>query len=182
MASIHFTPGEYRAGQPGHSVRRRLPRVRVILSRGRLDAEIAGGAHPKSDPALALRARQLIRPRYRARLAASLEHLVDDAAGDPGTYVSSAVPFQLDQVTEARGTLLSLAGALRDVDRVQPRGVALTLRLITDPVSPLYSGTGRALRRQAQAALDHLLAGSHPWCELPAAPPMPSDGSIDDHT
>jgi hypothetical protein len=105
-----------------------------------------------------------------------VEHLVDDLDSDPGAYVSSAVPFQLDQVAEARGTLRALAGALRDVDSVDPRGVAMTLRLITDPTSPLYVRTARgALQLRAHAALSRLLAESHPWCELPEAPLPPGD-------
>ena len=174
MSFIHLAPAGYAVRQVAHSVRRRLCRVRLVLYRGRLDAELAAGADPKTDPALALRARRLIRPRNRQRLAASLEHLVDDAAGDPGSYVSSAVPFQRDQVAVARGTLLSLAGALRDIDPVDPRGVAMTLRLITDPTSPLYVQTATgALQLRAHAALRRLLAGSQPWCELPEAPPFP---------
>jgi len=58
----------------------------------------------------------------------------------------------------------------------------VTLRLITDPASPLYAGTARALQLEAHVALDYLIAGSHPWCELPAAPPLPAErSSNDDH-
>ncbi|HKH42511.1 MAG TPA: hypothetical protein VKA41_11745 [Solirubrobacterales bacterium] len=117
---------------------------------------------------------QLVRSRYRRRLAASVEHLVDDLESDPGSYMSSAVSFRVDEVAEARTTLMSLAGALRDVDPIDPRGVAMTLRLITDPTSPLYVRTAPGgLQREAQAALEHLLASSQPWCELPPAPPLP---------
>jgi hypothetical protein len=144
-------------------------RVAVFLFRGRLDAELASGADPASDRVLTLRARQLLTARHRRRIGVSVQRLVDDLdSSDPGSYLSSAVPFQLEQVAEARATLLSLAGALRDVDPVNPLGVAMALRLITDPESPLYvpAATG-ALELRAHAALRSLLAETHPWCELP---------------
>jgi hypothetical protein len=166
----------------GHRVWMALARLRVLLLRGRLDSELAAGADPGSDPALALRAQQLIRPRYRRRLAASVHRLVEELDTDPAAYLmSSAVPVQRDRVVAARGTLVALAGALRDVDPVNPRGVALTLRLITDPASPLYSGTAMALQSRAQSALEHLLSGSHPWCELPPTPPPPTPRTLDGH-
>jgi hypothetical protein len=153
--------------------------VKVVLVRGRLDAVLAAGGDPETDPALVRRSRRLTSARYRRRLAVSVERLVEEI--EAGAGLSSAVPVRREQVAEARGTLLSIAGALRDVDPVGPRGVALTLRLITDPASPLYSGTSEALKHKAREALDHLLAGSHPWSELPAAPPLPSGRSLHDH-
>jgi hypothetical protein len=155
--------------------------IRAALFRGRFDAQLAGGADPQSDPAVA-RARQLTRRRYRRRLAASVQRLVEDLDADPGSYVTSAVPFRLDQVAEARGTLLSVAGALRDVEQVDPRGVAMTLRLITDPTSPLYvPAAGGTLRLRAQAALRRLLAQSQPWCDLPEVPSLPVNEDSNGH-
>ena len=149
--------------------------LRAVLFRGRLDGQLAAGLDPQSDPALALRARQLIRTRTRRRLARSVEQLVEEVDADRSWWLSAAVPFLRDQVVEARGTLVALAGALRDAEPVNPRGVAMTLRLITDPASPLYVRTATgALQLQASAVLDALLAGSQPWCGLPAAPPLPS--------
>lgn len=168
MASIgpasSGSPARRLARVVGHSLRD----VQVLALRGKLDAELAAGIDPSRDPALALRADQLTRPRYRRRIAASVQHLVDDADSDRGWWLSAAIPFLRDQASEARGTLLSLAGALRDVEAVDPRGVAMTLRLITDPASPLYARTARgALQLRAHAALRCLLADSQPWCELP---------------
>jgi hypothetical protein len=154
--------------------------LRAVLFRGRLDAQLAAGLDPQSDPALALRARQLIRARSRRRLARSVEHLVEEVDADRNWWLSAAVPFLRDQVVAARGTLTALAGALRDAEPISPRGVAITSRLITDPASPLYVRTAPgALQLQATAALDALLAGSQPWCELPAAPPLPSRRGFD---
>ena len=152
--------------------------LRAVLLRGRLDAQLAAGLDPQSDPALALRAKQLIHARNRRRLARSVEHLVEEVEADRNWWLSAAVPFLRDQVVEARGTLVALAGALRDAEPINPRGVAMTLRLITDPASPLYVRTATgALQLQASAALDAVLAGSQPWCGLPAAPPLSRRGA-----
>jgi hypothetical protein len=173
VASIGSPPVRLEPRPRGRTRLRALSRAKAALFRGRIDAELARGADPEGDPALARRARQLTRARYRRRLAASVDRLVAEIDSDPSGYRSSAVPVRRDQVAEARGTLVAIAGALRDLDSVNPQGVALTLRLITDPASPLYSGSAHALRREAGEALERLLAESHPWCELPAAPPIP---------
>jgi len=159
--------------------RRRRPSatawLRAMVFRGALDGRLAAGLDPDSDPALALRARRLIRSRNRRRLARSVEHLVEEVDADRNWWLSAAVPVLRDQVVEARGTLVALAGALRDAEAVTPRGVAMTLRLLTDPASPLYVRTATgALQLQATAALEALLADSQPWCGLPQAPRLPT--------
>jgi hypothetical protein len=142
--------------------RRQGLKLRVLAMRTRLDEELAAGVDPNSGPALALRAAQLLRPRYRRRLAAAVEHLVDEVDAHWGPRLSSAVPFRHDQVAEARGTLLSLAQVLRASEGVQPRGVAMVWQLLSDPASPLYLRTARgALEGQVQAALDSLVG--QPW-------------------
>lgn len=85
--------------------------LRALLFRGRLDAQLAAGLDPQSDPALALRAKRLIRARNRRRLARSVEHLIEEVDADRNWWLSAAVPFLRDQVVEARGTLMALARA-----------------------------------------------------------------------
>ena len=167
MTPMGSAPARPAASRAGGAVRKGLCWLKTLLVRGRLDAALAGGADPERDPALTLRAKQLLRARYRRRLAASVQHLVDDLESDPGSYLSSALPFELEEVARARQTLLSLADALRYADPVHARGIALTLRLITDPLSPLYVRTTKGeLQLQAQTALNYILADSQPWCEL----------------
>jgi hypothetical protein len=162
--------------------RRQALRPEVFLLRARLDRAIAAGIDPRSESLLAIRAAQLVRPGYRRRLAASVQHLVTDLDADRGYWLSAAVPFLRDQVAEARGTLVAIAGALRDAEPARPRGVAMVSRLLTDPDSPLYARTARgALQLKALAALQCLLAGSQPWCDLPAAPPLPVGEGCDGH-
>ena len=153
--------------------RRQALRLRVLLSRTRLDAELAAGVDPHSTAMLELRAAQLLRPRYRRSLAAALEQVINvvDAPRHPG--LSSAVPVQRGQVAQARTTVLSLAQVLRASENVHPRGVAMVWRLLSDPASPLYfSKESGALERQAQVALDCLVG--QPW--VSSAGSRPSAG------
>jgi hypothetical protein len=130
--------------------------------RAHLDAELAAGLNPSSRPALDLRAAQLVRPGYCGRLAASVEHLIDEVDAGWRPRMSSAIPFRHDQVASARATLLSIVQVLRSSEAVHPRGVAMVWRLFSEPASPLYLATaGCTCERQAQVALDCLVG--QPW-------------------
>jgi hypothetical protein len=132
-------------------------RLRVMVSRPRLDHDLALGADPFARPALALRATQLLRPKCRRWLASALERLIAEAdRGEP--TLSAAVPFRRDQVQRARGTLLALAQVLRGAEPVSARGVAMTWELLSDPGSPLYAATDPdALHERAEDAREELV-------------------------
>lgn len=158
MASVDSAASRPLGRRLADLARRQALKLRVFAWRTQLDEELARGVDPGSRPALALRAAQLLRPRYRRLMAASLERLIEELDADRDWRFSPAIPFVRDRVGEARGTLLSLAEALRAAEHVQPRGVATVSNLLNDPASPLYVGTARgALQLQAQAALDYLL-------------------------
>ena len=140
--------------------RRQVLKLRVLATRIRLDAELADGVDPHSTATLELRATQLLRPRYRRRLAAALDERLMAALRGP--RLSSAVPVVRDQISDASGTLLPLAQVLRSSESVHPRGVAIVLRLLCDGNSPVYLQTiPGALERQARLALDCLVG--QPW-------------------
>jgi hypothetical protein len=128
-----------------------------LASRVQLDEELIAGAEPISRPELALRATQLLAPKVRRRLATRLERLIDEFdANRP--QISAAVPFQRDQVREARAILPRLAYELRYADRAQPRCVAMVDRLVRDVTGPLYvrSPPG-ALHQRAQEIYECLV-------------------------
>jgi hypothetical protein len=138
-------------------VRRGALTLQVTLSRHQLDMALANGADPGGRPELALRASQLVKPKQRLRLAASIDRLLKEAdQGRPA--LSAAVPIQRDQVKSARAALVSFAQALRAPEEVKPRGIAMLWKLITDPLSPVYMQTARGrLHLQVEAAGRHLL-------------------------
>jgi hypothetical protein len=136
-------------------------RLRVIWSHCSLDTKLAAGVDPAGDPALILRAAQLRSPRHRRRLAASVERLVGDAHAARPPAFTVAVPIVREQILEARDSLLFLAHLLRYADRLQPRGVAMVQRLLTDGGSVLYTDTAcGAVELHVRTTLDCLV--DHP--------------------
>jgi hypothetical protein len=141
----------------GRYAERLALRARVRWTHLSLDAMLVLGVDPASDPALALRASQLRSDRHRRRLAGWVERLVRDAAAARSPGISAAVPVVREQVTEARDSLLLLARALRHAEQVQPGGVAMVERLLSDARSVIYTDSSRgAVELQVQAALDYL--------------------------
>lgn len=119
---------------------RRFPlgtRLRTLMSRRRLDARLLEGADPDMSPELALRARQVTSLSHRRTLADSIDEIVSVAEGR-GPRVSAAPPLACRGIRSARESLLELARALRERQPVEPVGVVMTERLLTDGASPLY--------------------------------------------
>jgi hypothetical protein len=129
-----------------------LDYVRARWACGELDRRIAEGDDVDGDRLLSLRAAQLIKPAARATAATGLEGVVA-SIHKPRTPFSAAVPVRRGAVRGARRELMALAGDLRHMPVVQPRGVAMAGRLITDPCSPLYTaGSSDDVVRAVHAA------------------------------
>jgi hypothetical protein len=118
-------------------------RVRARTRGPVLDRALACGARPETDVALVLRARRLLAPRGRRRLADALRHRVKERCGP--------------QVSLASEDLLALAARLQD-GAVDIQGVALVRVLLTDGAGPLHFDRGAdrlvAAARQAAVALE----------------------------
>jgi hypothetical protein len=110
--------------------------LRARLAGGGFDARLAAGEDPAGDPALAVRAVQLTRPRARMRFACGLERVCSDSR--PRAAFSSAIPVNYRAVGVARPALGQLSAALRDREAVDARGVALAQAILTDLTGPLY--------------------------------------------
>ena len=133
-----------------------LRRLRARLAALQLDHRLVAGEDPVSDPALACRAAQLTRRRCRDQLACGLERLLSRTRRRAA--FSAAIPFDRRAVEIARPALEQLAIALRSPELIQPRGVALTRLLLTDPSSavyaPAYSDQLYDIAREALLAVD----------------------------
>jgi hypothetical protein len=129
--------------------------VSAWLATPRLDARLAAGEDPLSDVAVACRSRRLVSGRSRRRLACGLERTCSMAPRHG--VLSAAVAVDEHAVEIARPALRQLASALRSHEDVQPRGVAITRILLTDPSSALYRPAYREelyeLAREALFAL-----------------------------
>jgi hypothetical protein len=140
-------------------------RARIWLQRRRLDARLANGADPASDRELELRAQRISRAENREQLARALERVMRDAHG-PSARIRPQVPVRRAPILDCAEDLLALIRRLRDGEPVDPRGIALTERLLTDGASPLYHDTDPPLCysiRSARLALDPLALSAADW-------------------
>ena len=130
-------PAENNGGAPSEGLRLRL---RVWRRRPRLDAALAEGADPAEDPALSLRARQLLQRSTRAAIASTIHNLLDAAEEPPAAWGQNGPrpPLQRQAVLAARGALEALADGLCQERAVRPQAVALATELVWDPASPVY--------------------------------------------
>jgi hypothetical protein len=161
--------------------------VRAGWARDDLDRRLAEGADPGADPLLRARAERLVTSACRASLAAGLERVVA-TVDKPRTPLSSAVPVRRRPVHGARHELMRLAGELRHMPDPQPRGVAMAERLLTEPSSPLYTGSSSDdVARAARDAADTMRAykppadhdaPEHHFC-MPTVAPLPPQVPFD---
>jgi hypothetical protein len=115
-------------------------RIRVAFTRRRLDREIASQWPCHLTPSLALRARQLVDPRNRKRIARTLRGTVAraDRMGTGPNF--SAVVLEPGAVMAGRQAMLGLAERLDGSAPVCPRGMVLAHTFLTDGgVSPLFN-------------------------------------------
>ncbi len=115
-------------------------RVRVLLSRLKLDRELARGVDPTASPELALRAEQLQRPKVRERIARGMDRLTTLAFADPGRQVGPAMlPFRYQRVKPNLELFGELAEALRSAGPHAVQGLAMASTLLEDGRGPLYA-------------------------------------------
>ena len=120
-----------------------LRHLRLALHQQRLDDELAAGASPAFDDALALRAQQLL--RRRGDIAHGLRKAAEGS--------NRAFPVCSAAWLDAKPALLALADALDDFTDPDPRGLVLASKLLADPSGPLYDpGAPGELRAAAEAA------------------------------
>jgi len=114
-------------------------RLRVRLTRGRLDRKIAAGERCGSTQAVALRAQQLTHQQTRRQIAGQLRAVVDYADRHRPGRTFSTVVIDVAAVTVGRHAILGLAERLAGAVPASPTGVALTQVLLTDGLSPLFN-------------------------------------------
>src|ERR1700754_2846487 len=115
-----------------------MTRLRVRLRRDGLDRRIAAREGPSGDAAPGRRAAQLTEPDTRRRIAATIDRLIDDAAGPPAPF-SSKVPLARTAIVTCAPRLCEIAGRLEADQEVSARGVAQAAMLVHDGTSPLYT-------------------------------------------
>jgi len=116
-------------------------RLKVFLTRGKLDRKLAAGGSCEATDELALRVQQLTAPSMRRRIAGELRGVVEYVDNrEPGTMVISSVVIEPAAVRAGRESLLGLAERIESIDSpVRARGVVFARALLTDGTSPLYN-------------------------------------------
>lgn len=137
-------------------------RLRVHLTRGTLDRQIASGRPYLSTPALALRAHQLAEPRTRRRVARTLREIVEYADRRAAGAVFSAVVVEPVAVRNARHPILGLVERLEGPAQLNPAGIARAQVLITDGLSPLFDRNSPRTATQAIYEVQDALEGDLP--------------------
>ena len=136
-------------------------RLRVFLTRVKLDRTIAGERPFEVTRALALRIGQLTAHATRRRIANQLRALVDYAdRNDSPSPRLSAVMIEPAAVRGGREAILGLAERLESTSPLSARGVVLARALLTDGRSPLFNGfSERTVVEAVFAVQDALGAG-----------------------
>lgn len=111
-------------------------RVYVFLHRWSLDHRLAMGERPEFDPALELRAHQLMGDRTRRSLARLLRRNVR-VAFEPRRWGSST-PLDRSAVADAAPLMDGIARRLTAPLPVGVRGIALISDMLGDGASPMY--------------------------------------------
>ena len=89
-------------------------------------------------PRMSTDVRARLLSRRRRHLADHLERLVT-AANEAPAPLTSAIPVQRAQVRASRTLILELASRIRSGDPVQPAGLVLARRLLTDGNGPAFA-------------------------------------------
>lgn len=114
-------------------------RLKVYLTRGRLDRQLAAGHGYDAGAELALRAKHLVNPRTQRDLARNLRGIIRYADQRSSGRSISCVAIRPQAVRADRTAICELAEQLERAAPVNPRGVVLAQALLTDGVSPLFN-------------------------------------------
>jgi hypothetical protein len=113
-------------------------RVKLYVSRARLDEQIAAGQAFDANAELALRARQLVTARSQHQLARNLRAILRHGERAPSRRERSAVLIEPCAVRMGRAAIIDLAEQLERATAVNPRGMVLAKTLLTNGLSPLF--------------------------------------------
>jgi len=144
-------------------------RLKVFLTRVKLDRAIADGSSDEASNSLALRVEQLTGSRTRGRIASELRAVVEYA--DRRDSVSprlTAVMIEPAAVRAGREAILGLAERLQSTTPLSARGVVLARALLTDGRSPLFNALSERTVIEAAFEVQDAL-GAAPGVEQQAA-------------
>ncbi len=144
-------------------------KIRAAWSAPELDEALAGGADPLETDELALTAARLVEPGTRAKLARTLDLIVEHVSAGGPSPVPGPTILRREPIARNRPGLLALARRLRDERLHCLPGLAMADRMIRFGDSPLYMALGPLELKHRVA---EILAALDPdWNGLPADMP-----------
>ena len=115
-------------------------RLQVGWNAAQLDAALADGADPGDSKSLALRAQQLADPKHRARIARSIDLVLELTERQGALQLPlTRAPLRPDRVEHSRSQLLELAGRLEEADSPPVKGLAMANLLVEDGTAALHA-------------------------------------------
>jgi hypothetical protein len=147
---------------PGRLVRLR-DRVRARLLAHSIDDRLLRGQASDRNPVVLTRLARLLSRRYRSRVAASLRRLLGEARRSGRPPLTARLEIKQREVLGSEPLILTLADELEEEENVNPRGVILADRLITDGSSPVYRPDPiyHPPQESVEAAVRHARAALH---------------------
>lgn len=116
-----------------------MGRLTNLFKRHSLDDRLLSGELSPESGEGRKRAEQLVSPHHREQCAQALRDLVDEAARDHPSFFNANLRVQRYPIRENAAEILALARELEELPAVNPRGVILSDRLVTDGASPAYA-------------------------------------------
>jgi len=110
-----------------------------LFSKRSLDDRLLTGELSPESGQGKVRADQLLSARHRANSAKALKELVEEAQQPRASLFNANLRVQRVLIRENQALILTLARELEELAVVNPRGVILADRLITDGESPVYT-------------------------------------------
>jgi hypothetical protein len=104
-----------------------------------LDRQLAAGCPPRSRPALAIRAREIVTQAARRELARRWANVLDLASQQPVPQRSARALLQRSAVIAAAPDLHELIAVLTGGRPIDARGAAMASSLLSDGTGPLYN-------------------------------------------
>jgi hypothetical protein len=116
-------------------------RIMARLRARSIDDQIVNGADTDGSAVMVVRRARLLNRRYRSAVASALRRLIDAARRNEPNLFAARLRLKVTDVLDSEPLFLTLADELEQEERVNPRGVILADRLITDGDSPVYGPT-----------------------------------------
>lgn len=143
-------------------------RMKVYLTRGRLDRQLAAGHAHDAAAELTLRAKHLTNPRTQRDIARNLRGIVRFVDHQESRRGISCVVISPRAVRGGRTAICELAEQLERAAPVNPRGIVLAQALLTDGNSPLFNPYPERTVAEATREIQDALEG-HPTIGYDAA-------------